>query len=212
MSKSNKSKSGKKQVFINPTEALKEIKDISKSTASEMKNEASRIGESVFDQLLGINISGKLSGELKPGSSINMQEMFKEKVTVNSAEKKVFFQKQYIEEEKILIEKRTGELRMQLNAIQQELILVANQTQDLGEQTQIAVMQSTVEPGAYHIIFFNKLLDYIKSFRKKIQAASEWLTNANSRASKKNMWATNSKKLGAKYMFSSEHYVARSAG
>lgn len=212
MSKTNKPKSGKKNALINPSEALKEIKDISKSAVSDMKDETARIGESLFDQLLGINISGNVSGELKPGTSVNMQEIFQGKNQKPSPEKKIFFEKQSIEQEKNFIEKRTGELRMQLNAIQEELVVVASQTEELAQETQIAAMQVVVEPGSYHIEFFRKLLDFVKSFRKKIKSAAEWLGNANSRATKKNMWAANSKKLGAKYMFSSEHYVARSAG
>src|SRR4030065_534669 len=64
----------------------------------------------------------------------------------------------------------------------------AETTQDLGQELQIASMQAPVEPGLYHVIFFEKLLEFLKSFRKKIEAGSIWLQATNKRAAKKIYW------------------------
>ena len=74
-------------------------------------------------------------------------------------------------------------------------------------------MQAPANPGVYHIVFFEKLLDFIKTFRRKIENADVWLQSSNKRAEKKNFWGTfTSKKGGTKFLLSQEHYVARSTG
>lgn len=196
----------------NPIEALN---NIGKDTAGQMKNEVSNIATDFVDQLLGINIKGsKASGEIRPGGSISMKDIFAAKEAgKNEAKKEVFFERTLIEQEKVLIEKRTNELRIQLKVLQEELIAVSSRTSSLAKETQIAAMQAPVEPGMYHVIFFQKLLEYIKSFKTKIESATNWLGSANKRAAKKgNVWGTNYKKHGAKYLMSNEHSVARSAG
>jgi hypothetical protein len=62
------------------------------------------------------------------------------------------------------------------------------------------------------VIFFEKLLEFVKSFRKKINQSNVWLSSANKRAGKKGSWKSNYQQHGAKYLLSGEHYVARSAG
>jgi hypothetical protein len=72
-------------------------------------------------------------------------------------------------------------------------------------------MQAPIEPGVYHLIFFEKLLEFIKSFRKNIGQAKVWLQSSNKRAQKKNYWASY-KKHGGKFLLAADHYVSRSAG
>ncbi|MFV1917766.1 MAG: DUF5660 family protein, partial [Patescibacteria group bacterium] len=115
-------------------------------------------------------------------------------------------------QEKEQIDQKTGELRIQLKAVQEEVLVLVQSTQEIGDETKIAAMQAPIEPGVYHVIFFEKLLEFVKSFRKKIEEASVWLHATNKRAAKKNAWGANYKKHGAKYLLSSEHYVSRSAG
>src|SRR3989344_1908364 len=91
-------------------------------------------------------------------------------------------------------------------------IALEQKTESLAEETKIAALQGPVEPGIYHIIFFEKLLDFLKSFSKKIEEASVWLHAVNKRAAKKNVWGAHYKSHGAKYLLSSEHYLQRSAG
>ena len=60
--------------------------------------------------------------------------------------------------------------------------------------------------------YCRKLLEFIKSFVKKVEEASVWLHALNKRSAKKNVWGANYKKFGAKYLLSGEHYLQRSAG
>lgn len=208
----NKPKS--KTLFPNIPNPLEAIGSIGGDTAGQLKNEVGNIATDFVDQLFGINIAGgKASGEIKPGGSISMKDIFAAKESgKQEAKKEVFFERTLIEQEKSLIETRTNELRMQLKVLQEELVVVTQKTGKLAKETQIAAMQVTVEPGMYHVIFFQKLLEYVKSFKTKIESATNWLGSANKRANKKNAWGNNYKKHGAKYLLSNEHYVARSSG
>lgn len=88
---------------------------------------------------------------------------------------------------------------------------MAVSTQNLAEQTQIAVIQAPTKPGIYHIVFFQKILEFLQSFRKKVDLAATWLQSSNKRAEKKNYWAMYKKK-GSSFLLSPDHYLQRSAG
>lgn len=198
----------------NPLEA---IKDVGNNAAKQMKEEAMRLPEDIFESLMGYNPSKapsrNYSGEIAPGEAIEMNEILSGRFEqIQKARQAASFERRLLQEEQARSEQKSQELKVQLNAIQQELLTVVKSTQELAEEVQIAAMTAAVEPGLYHIIFFEKLLSFIKSFRAKIQEARTWLFAVNKRSQKKNMWGQNYKKHGAKYLLSSEHYLQRSAG
>jgi hypothetical protein len=211
MDKNGKSKLLKQVQRANTLEALK---DIGTSTANQMKEEAAKIPEDFMEQLFGIKTPNKkYSGEIEAGEAIELNEVLsgkREEFVI--ARKQQRLERQLLEQERIQTERKSTELRIQLKTIQEQILILAESTEELAQETQIAAMQVTVEPGVYHVIFFEKLLEFIKSFRKKIDEAGVWLHSANSRASKKNAWGNNYKKSGGKYLLSSEHYLQRSAG
>ncbi len=194
---------------------LEIIKDIGKQTAGQMKHEATQIPRDFIEQLLGIKIpqKQKFSGELNPGETLQINEVLSgryEETVKQKNEARMLLQME--REERQRIEEKTGELKIQIKAIQQEIIALSKDTHDLAQETQVAAMQAPIEPGVYHLTFFEKLLEFIKSFRKKINQSFVWLHEANKRASKKNVWAARFAKLGAKYLLSSEHYIQRQTG
>jgi hypothetical protein len=194
----------------NPLETLK---DLGKATASQMRQEAKQMPNEIIDQLFGPRQQKNFSGELLPGQAIEFKDVLSGKQEqIEFQRKQISLEKILLQEERIRTEKKTNELKIQLKVLQEELIVLADKTEGLAEETQIAAMQVAVEPGVYHVIFFEKLLEFVGSFRKKIEEASVWLHATNSRASKKNAWGAAFKKHGAKYLLSGEHYVSRSAG
>ena len=167
-----------------------------------------------MDQFLGIRgQSRNYSGEMFAGEAIEMNQVLSGKHEELVKQKK---QAEYIaaiaREESQILEKKSGELKMQIKAIQEEVYVLVQETQSLAQETKLAAMQVPVEPGEYHLIFFERLLNFIRSFRKKIESAGVWLQAVNRRAAKKNAWGANYKKHGAKYLLSGEHYLQRSAG
>lgn len=209
------SKSDKKNTkVLRQPNPLETFKDIGASTAKQMRDEAAKIPGDFMEQLLGVRPFGKsYSGEIEPGEALNINEVFSGKhEEIVRLKKQTTLERRLLEEEKVRVEKKSNELRIQLTMIREEILVLAQKTENLAEETQIAAMQAPIEPGVYHIIFFEKLLEFINSFRKKIEEAGVWLHVVNNRAAKKNMWGSNYKKHGAKYLLSSEHYLQRSAG
>jgi len=73
------------------------------------------------------------------------------------------------------------------------------------------MIEAPAQPGVYHIVFFQKVLEFLTSFRKKIEEAATWLSATNKRAEKKNYWSMYKKK-GSSFLLSPDHYLQRSAG
>lgn len=211
MNTTGKTKSQKQTAKANPLEGLA---NIATSTAKQMTYEASRIPQDFMKELLGIKPpEASHFGEIAPGETVEMNTVFSNQhQEIIKNRKQIAFERKLLQQEKIHVEKTTNELKVHLSVIQREIISLAEKTEGLAKETEIAAMQVTVEPGIYHVIFFQKLFEFIQSFKKKIEEAAVWLHVSNKRASKKNRWGANFKKHGAKYLLSSEHYVARSAG
>lgn len=209
----DKGKLVKNQRLLKNSNALESLKDIGGSTVKSLREDlVEKVPQDFLDQVFGTRVQRKFSGELTPGETIEINEVFsgqyEEKQKI---QKHLTLERRLREEESIRMEKRTNELKIQLKVLMEEVVVLAEKTQDLGSEVQIAAMQAPVEPGVYHIIFFEKLLEFIKSFQKKVEEAAVWLHASNKRAEKKNYWARY-KKHGGKFLLSGEHYLTRSAG
>lgn len=209
----DKSKSQKGQQLIKNANPLESLKDIGTSTVKSLRQDlVEKVPQDFLDQVFGTRIQRKFSGEITPGEAIEINEVFSGQYEEKQRVKKqLTLERRLREEETIRIEKRTNELKIQLKVLMEEVTVLAEKTQDLGTEVQVAAMQAPVEPGVYHLIFFEKLLEFIKSFQKKIEEAAIWLHASNKRAEKKNYWARY-KKHGGKFLLSGEHYLTRSAG
>ena len=209
----NNPKDPKAKNQIKHTNVLESLKDVGSSTANSIKKDLiSDASKDFIQELLGTRTPRKVSGEIMPGEAIEMEDMISPKSEeIQKYKKQASLERKLRVEEKELSDKKGDELRVQLQALQQEVLTLATSTQELAEETQIAAMQAPIEPGVYHLIFFEKLLEFVKSFRKKIEEASIWLQSTNKRAEKKNYW-TRYKKHGSKFLLSPDHYLSRSAG
>ncbi len=192
---------------------IESFKDIGSSAANSIKQDLfSKMPQDFMDQLFGPQSSANYSGELYPGSTAEFNPVLRQK---NEDQKKLQqqlgFERKLYQEEKGLILQRTNELKIQLKTLTDEVLLLAKSTQNLSKEVTIAAMQVTAEPGVYHLFFFERIVEFIRSFRSKIDGASLWMSSANKRAEKKNYWARY-KKHGSKFLLSADHYLTRSAG
>ena len=192
---------------------LEALKDIGTGAVKSVKKDlVSGVSEDFFNQLFGPKVDKKYSGEVMPGSSLEIKDVYSGKAEENQKLRaQLVLERQLHDEEKSRIEKRTNELRLQLKAIMQEVLSLAKTTQNLGDEVEVAAMQAPANPGVYHLIFFEKLLEFVQSFRRKIEDASVWLHASNKKAEKKNYWSTYKKK-GSSFLLSPDHYLQRSAG
>jgi hypothetical protein len=191
---------------------IESIKDIGNSAFDSVKKDILK-PEDIMQQLFGTPPQEKqYTGEIAPGESVELRDVYTGKRDEElKLRQQLVLERKLNEEERIRVEKKSNQLRIQLKAITEEVSRLSQSTQELAQEVNIAAMQAPVEPGIYHLIFFEKLLEFVKSFRKKVEEASVWLCAANKRAQKKNYWNTY-KKQGAKFLLSADHYLTRSAG
>ena len=206
LSMTNTSK--KKQNYTNILESLK---GIGAGAAQGLKNDILRPSD-FAEQIFGIPQKKNYSGEISKGESLDMSNVFSGKQEENNLLRtQLTLERNMRQDEQIRSQRKAEELRVELHALIQEVKALANSSSNLAEEVQIAAMQAPVEPGVYHLVFFEKLIEFIKDFRKKIEDASVWLHATNKRAQKKNYW-TKYKKHGGKFLLSADHYLTRSAG
>lgn len=193
----------KTQKVRNPLEILREI---GIETASGFQSDFK-------EQIFGGEKRKNFSGEIMPGESLEIKEVFEGKrETEEFYSKKLVLIKEMREQDRIMVERKTNELRIRITAIHEEIVRIAKVTPELSREVDIAAFQAPVAPSSYEMYFLERLFEFIKSFREKIEESYVWFQMANNRASKKNMWGQNFKKYGAKYLLSGEHYLQRSAG
>lgn len=194
---------------------LEALRGIGSSTSDGLKKDLIQgIPQDILRQMLGFEKSPiKASGEIQPGQSIHFESIIEAEREENKVLRHQLAQeKQLREEEQALIGQKSQELKVEINALVQEVGQLAQTTQGLAKETQIAVMQAPTNPGVYHITFFEKLREYIVSFRKNIESAATWMQSYNQRSSKKRTFWGQVGKGGAKRLLSQEDYVQRSAG
>lgn len=210
MDKTQKSKFQKQLRQQNVLEALKDIgSGATKSLKTDLMEGASR---DVMNQIFGFREPQKYQAEITPGESLEFDDVFSGKFDENKKLKEQLILERKLKDEEIaLIERESNTLKLELHAIMQETLALAMSTQNLSQEIEISAIQAPANPGVYHLVFFKRLLDFIVSFRKKIDEAGQWLHAVNSRAQKKNFWSIY-KKHGSKFLLSPDHYLQRSAG
>lgn len=207
----------KVQKQLRKANVLESLKDIGGNTTKTVANDLLKeTGKDFLRQLLGQRMAQQknYSGEVGRGEALEMDSVFSgQREKEEKLQKQLSFERNLRQEEESLIERRSGELRIQLNALMQELQSVANATPALAEEIKIAVVQAPANPGIYHVVFFEKIIQFVRDYKKNIESAQTWLHSANSRAQKKSFWGQyKSKHGGAARLLSSEDYNARSAG
>lgn len=201
------------QNMITRQNVLESLKDLGSGTTSQMGDLFKDTGEDFFKQLLGMPLEQpKRSGDIKPGESFEMKDVLSGKEEENKKLRaQISLERQMNADDARVRAEKTNQLKVQLQALTSEVQKVAQSTQGLAEATQVAMMQAPAEPGIYHVIFFEKVLEFLQSFRKKIDLAATWMQSTNKRAEKKNYWNTYKKK-GSSFLLSPDHYLQRSAG
>lgn len=210
MSTNQKSKSSPKHY---PSKNVVEsLKDIGSAVTDSVFKDVIR-PEDILEQILARQrVRQNYSGEISPGEAVEMNDVLSgEREKQNKLKEGIRLERQLLEEEKRRVEEKSQQLKIQLHTLINEINYLASSTGKLSQEVQTAAFQAPVEPGVYHLIFFEKLLEFIKSLRKKVDEACVWLQSTNKRAEKKNFWAMYKKK-GSSFLLSSDHYLQRSAG
>jgi len=190
----------------------KNFKQNKKSFSSDSFLEAFRdLGNNVADTFMGKNTSSPstFNNEFNDSPDFYQKESELEKKYQRQARWQSEIAKK---EEHVLFSRADQETKLHVQALQQEIHQLAKATNELAKEVEIASFQMPSEAGTYHINFFEKLRNLIKSLRNKIQESSMWLAEWNKKAKKKNFYWGQAKKHGTTFTLSSDRQVATQTG
>ena len=178
------------------------LNSVSSDIGSQAVSESGRIGSDIFTSLLG---GMPKSGELSPNQAIELgpqqPEQAKEPVVAPRPE---IYPKPDITE----LEAQT---RKQILAIREELKEIAKSLKSLHQEVQTAIAEEPVNPGIYHVNFYEQLKSFLAVLRQQIEDSRNWLAAFNTRKKKMGYWGMY-KKHGTTFGLSSERSLATSAG
>ena len=194
---------------------LESLRDLGGGSVDSFKKDvAGGIPSEIMRQILGYGKSpARISGEIRLGETLDITRALDEEKKGNKDLKlQIQLERGLKQEEEVLVNKKSQEIRVELSTLIEEVGNLAKTTQGLARDVETATFQAPANPGVYHLVFFEKLREFIKSFRKKIENASVWLQSYNQRASKKRGFWGQVAKSGSKRLLSPEDYLQRSAG
>lgn len=116
------------------------------------------------------------------------------------------------EEERARFKAKQEQVMKQIEAIREAILKIAKKTQNVGLEFEKAAFEAPVNPGSYHVTFFEKLKSALEVIKKRLDESASWLHVYNKR--KKNMpffWQQ-VQKSGTRYMLSAERYMQMAAG
>lgn len=168
-------------------------------------------------QMLGVKESAtreaeKVEGELKEGEAISFSKTKKEKNA--HIEPAIDYKREIIHAETVNLRHESQELRQRLTEIQTELKKITESSKELEVSFRDVTKETlnvTVEPGKYHVNFFEWVLATIQNARVRIESAATWINAISAKKSRKDYWSL-SKKHGTSYSLSSERVVAQQVG
>jgi hypothetical protein len=104
-----------------------------------------------------------------------------------------------------------AQIKQQLEAVRGELQALVKSVHMLNTEIHKAVVETPVDPGVYHVNFYEKLRAVLQMLREQIDDSRSWLTMHTARKKKMGYWGM-FKKHGTSFGLSNERSLATSAG
>ena len=154
-----------------------------------------KAGQAALSSIVG----APRSGELNPNQTVELTGQRLEPRT-SGAE----FNRAPIRREEADLSRKIEEVRRELAAL---AATVSNLHQDIDK----AVSEVPVEPGVYHLNFFERLKSLLKALKEQIEDSRSWLALWSTRKKQRHYWSLY-RKHGTKFGLSSERTLATQAG
>jgi len=103
------------------------------------------------------------------------------------------------------------EVKQKIEAIRVELKALAQSIKSLRQEISKTILDAPVDPGIYHLNFFEHLKSYLQIMKQEIDDSRIWLMASNTRKAKRGYWGM-FKKHGTSFAMSNERSIATSAG
>jgi len=201
----NKGQSKKKKPVLTDN-FLEKLRELGSGVSdSVIEDVIEGMPSTAVDQITG----RKRSGTLKPNEALNLKETQEQEQYRRRLSREFFRVRQ---EERLVFKQEEQKTRLQIKAIQEELKKLVESTKNLVKEVEVATKLEPVEPGVYHLNFFERLKQTIIIFRKKIEDSASWLALFNQRTKKRSYYWSQFRKSGTKFMLSAERYMSTQAG
>jgi hypothetical protein len=192
----------KKSVTYKNENVLEALGSIPGSIGTQTTQEVGKIGTDIFTALLG---GMPKSGNLEPNQAIEFGQPH-----VESAPQPVSIPRMEAQPRPNVTELE-AQTREQIQVIREELKALAKSLKSLNQEVQTAISEEPVNPGIYHMNFYDQLRSFISVLRQQVEDSRSWLSTFNSRKKKVGYWGMY-KKHGTTFGLSSERSLATSAG
>jgi len=185
--------------YINDN-VLESLRSVGTSVGSTLtKDVAGQIGADVLQSLFGTPTQ---QGELRPNQPIEMPKEHQKEETPH---------RPTIEMGKSALRSDEVQIKQQIEAVRKELQALSSSVKQMNREIHNAVMETPVDPGVYHLNFFEQLQIVLKTLREQVDDSRSWLMAFNSRKKKMGYWGM-MKKHGTTFGLSNERSIATQAG
>lgn len=111
-----------------------------------------------------------------------------------------------------IFDRKEEEVKAKIAAIKEQLQFLVKELAGMDKELEKAIEEEIVNPGTYHLSFFEKLRKFLIDLRKRVADSANWLEiSAQRKAAQQGYWG-NVKKAGTKYLLSQERTLATQAG
>lgn len=215
-------KSKKKIPVQNYEDQIERFRDFAGGVTNTVKDELHQARNDAWDQIWGLEKQvNELSGELKAGESLDLTQggqannprseypNFNEVIAPGYEYHRPFAK---VTEARQIVKEDTRQIQIRVDQIIMELKKLANSSQELEIQFREVTMEvSPVDPGTYHLNFFEWVFGVIQKARERIEESQTWITLFKSKKKQKGYWNM-FKKHGTTFGLSGERVVATQTG
>ena len=189
----------KPQIYRNDN-VLESLRGVGSSVGKTIVKDV--IAQSGADMLRSILGGTPQSGELKQNQTIEFAK---------TPEVQPSVQPRKIESRQTRPSSDEQEVKKKIEAIRGELKALSQSIRSLRQEISKTIMEVPVDPGIYHLNFFDHLRSYLTTMKQEIDDSRTWLMAFNTCKAKKGYWGQ-FKKHGTSFGMSSERSIATSAG
>lgn len=212
----------KKKIYVDE-DRIEAKRNIPSSVASSFADDLIKpaVTKDLWEQLLGVGRKPQeqkiqASGDIAEGEGIDIKALERQ---ISRTEKKIeqlepaldyhreirYSSERVMKENEVVLTRRIQEIQIELKNL-------AHSSKTLQQTFKEVVVESTpVEPGTYHINFFEWVLSVIHSARLRVEESQTWLSLFASKKAKKGYWSM-FKKHGTSFGLSGERVVATQTG
>lgn len=183
---------------------LEQLRGVGSDVTANTVDVAAKVGENIFAALLGN--APITSGEMRPNQTIELTAQTQE---VAKPEPQSEVPK--MEVPQASTDAVMEQTRQQLEAVRQELKALSQSLKNLSKEVQSAIETTPVDPGIYHINYYDQLRIFIRVLRQQIEDSRAWFSMSAGRKKKMGYWGMY-KKHGTTFGLSNERSLATAAG